>query len=161
MSSPKLQSVAPNFSVPVVYPNQAESQQYELSSDLGSWVVLYFYPKDMTPGCTTQACDLRDHWEEVKKVAKVYGISPDSPDRHKKFIEKYELPFPLLSDTDLSVTKSFDLWGEKKLYGKTYMGVARSTLIINPQGEIAAILEKVKPATHSELVLKTLETLMS
>jgi peroxiredoxin Q/BCP len=118
-------------------------------------VVLYFYPKDDTPGCTTQACSLRDHIAEFDaRGAVVLGVSPDSPASHTKFREKYGLNFTLLADEDHAVAGKYGVWQEKSMYGRTYWGVARTTFLIDGEGRVAQILEKVKPASHTDQVLE-------
>lgn len=119
-------------------------------------VVLYFYPKDMTPGCTTQACDFRDNIKNLKSTV-VLGVSADSPERHQKFIEKYFLPFDLISDTDKKVLNKYGVWQEKSLYGKKFMGIVRTTFIIDKKGTIRKIFPKVKVKTHIEDVLEALK----
>ena len=128
-----------------------------LSSLRGRSVVLYFYPKDDTPGCTAQACGIRDVWGEFeRKGAVVLGVSPDSPKKHVKFKEKYRLPFPLLSDEAHDVAETYGTWVEKSMYGKTYMGMERSTFVIDADGNVAKIMRKVKPADHADDVLAAL-----
>lgn len=123
----------------------------------GSRVILYFYPKDDTPGCTTQACALRDGWAEVEALdVTLFGISPDSPASHAKFRAKYDLPYPLLADEGHAVAEAYGVWVEKSMYGKKYMGVERSTFIIGPDGKLEHVLHKVKPGEHLELIVKTL-----
>ena len=119
-------------------------------------VVLYFYPKDMTPGCTTQACDLRDQQKSFKSTV-ILGVSIDSQERHQKFIAKYDLPFTLLADIDKKVVQKYGIWQEKKLYGKTFMGIVRTTFIIDKTGTIQTIFPKVKVKTHIEDVLSALK----
>ena len=121
-------------------------------------IVLYFYPKDMTTGCTTQACDFRDQQKNFKSTV-ILGVSIDSQERHKKFIEKYDLPFPLLADVDKKVVQKYGVWQEKKLYGKTFMGIVRSTFIIDKTGTVRKIFVKVKVKSHIEEVLKALKEL--
>ena len=118
-------------------------------------VVLYFYPKDMTPGCTTQACDFRDQHKKFKNTV-ILGVSIDSTERHQKFIAKYDLPFTLIADIDKKVVLKYDIWQEKKLYGKTFMGIVRTTFIIDKTGTIQKIFPKVKVKTHIEDVLSAL-----
>ena len=121
----------------------------------GDNVVIYFYPKDDTPGCTAQACNLRDnHSELLNKGIKVVGVSADSEEKHQKFIKKYDLPFPLIADTDKSIIKSFGVWGEKKFMGKVYDGIHRTTFIMNEQNEIIGIIEKPKTKAHVEEILE-------
>ena len=128
-----------------------------LSSFRGAPVVLYFYPRDDTPGCTAQACGIRDVWGELeRKGAVVLGVSPDSPKKHAKFREKYRLPFTLLSDEDHTVAEAYATWVEKSMYGKKYMGMERSTFVIDADGNVARIMRKVKPADHADDVLAAL-----
>jgi peroxiredoxin Q/BCP len=123
----------------------------------GKKVVLYFYPKDDTSGCTTEACEFRDSWSAVKAAgAVVLGVSPDSAASHDKFKSKYKLPFTLLADPDHSVAESFGAWGEKSMYGRKYQGVLRSTFIIDEQGRITTAFPKVKPKGHAAEVLAAL-----
>ena len=128
-----------------------------LSSLRGHPVVLYFYPKDDTPGCTAQACGIRDAYGEFQRAgAVVLGVSPDDESSHVKFREKYELPFTLLADTDHSVSEQYGVWGEKKFAGKRYMGVKRSTFVIDADGTVKTVMHDVKPATHADDVLAAL-----
>ncbi|MBM3679891.1 MAG: thioredoxin-dependent thiol peroxidase [Actinobacteria bacterium] len=123
----------------------------------GRRAVLYFYPKDDTPGCTTQACGLRDGWDRLADLdGVVYGISPDPPDSHASFRAKFSLPFGLLADEGHLVAEAYGVWVEKSMYGKTYMGVERTTFVIGPDGVIEAVLPKVKPAEHLDLLLGAL-----
>ena len=115
-------------------------------------VVLYFYPKDMTPGCTTQACNFRDQHKKFKDTV-ILGVSIDSSERHQKFIAKYDLPFTLIADIDKKVVQKYGVWQEKKLYGKTFMGIVRTTIIIDKTGTIQKIFPKVKVKNHIEEVL--------
>jgi peroxiredoxin Q/BCP len=121
-------------------------------------IILYFYPKDMTPGCTTQACDFRDQQKNFKSTV-ILGVSIDSQERHQKFIEKYDLPFTLLADIDKKVVQKYGVWQEKKLYGKTFMGIVRSTFIIDKTGTIRKIFVKVRVKNHIEEVLNALKEL--
>ena len=127
-------------------------------SDLkGKKVVLYFYPKADTPGCTKEACEFRDTAGAfTKKNAAVVGVSPDTPSAQAKFKSKYELTFLLLADKDHKIADAYGVWQEKSMYGKKYMGVARTTFVISPEGRIAQVFEKVKPEGHAEQVLATL-----
>ena len=135
---------APNFTLP-----DKDGNMVSLSDFAGKKVVLYFYPKDNTPGCTKQACGYRDEYGEfAKQNAVVIGISKDSVKSHGNFAAKFELPFVLLADPDLDAIQKYDVWQEKKLYGKTYMGVVRSTYIIDEAGTITHVFEKVKPDTE-------------
>jgi peroxiredoxin Q/BCP len=128
----------------------------------GKWVVVYFYPKDMTPGCTTEACDFSENFNAFKDMnAEIIGISPDAPKRHTKFREKYDLQHILLSDVDHVVLEKYGVWQLKKLYGKEYMGVVRSTFLIDPEGKIAKVWEKVKVKDHVEDVKGSLNDLIT
>jgi len=121
----------------------------------GQKVVLYFYPKDDTPGCTKEACSFRDDFAKFKKHGiKVLGVSPNSEASHKKFVTKYKLPFTLLADTDRSIVEAYGVWGEKKFMGRTYNGVHRTTFLIDEKGKIKKIFEKVKPEDHAREVLE-------
>jgi peroxiredoxin Q/BCP len=141
--------------------------EFELTSDAGETVrladlkgkpvVLYFYPKDDTPGCTTQACGIRDAWGEFERAgAVVLGVSPDNEASHVKFKKKFDLPFTLLADTDHAVADAYGVWGPKKYMGKEYMGVSRSTFVIGPDGLVKKVMKDVKPATHADDVLAAL-----
>ena len=146
---------APSFSLP-----SDQGHVVDLESLRGRMVVLYFYPKDDTPGCTTQACDFRDHWTDVqRRGAVVLGVSPDGPRSHAKFRKKYRLPFPLLADEDHAVAEAYGAWGEKSLFGHRYHGVLRTTFIIGPDGRIVRVFEKVKPKGHAAEVLAALDAL--
>lgn len=125
----------------------------------GRWVVLYFYPKDDTPGCTTEACDFRDLLPGLGAV--VLGVSPDDLDSHQQFAHKHQLPFPLLSDTDHRLAEDYGAWGEKQNYGKTYLGLIRSTFIIDPQGRVAEAMRNVKADGHAERVAVRLRELQA
>ncbi len=119
----------------------------------GKKVILYFYPKDMTPGCTTQSCDLRDNYESLKADGfEVIGVSADDEKRHQKFIEKHDLPFNLLADVDKELLKRYGVWGEKKFMGKIYDGIHRTTFIIDENGKIQSIIKKVKTKIHTEQI---------
>jgi peroxiredoxin Q/BCP len=132
-------------------------REVALSDFRGQRVVLYFYPKDDTPGCTTEACNFRDDYSEVMAAgAVVLGVSPDSVKSHDKFKLKYELPFALLSDPDHQVAEMYGAWGEKKMYGRTYMGIIRSTFVIDEEGKIVKVFPKVRPKNHSQEVLAAL-----
>jgi peroxiredoxin Q/BCP len=134
-----------------------EGESIRLSELRGKPVVLYFYPKDDTPGCTTQACGIRDAYGEIKRAgAVVLGVSPDSVARHVKFKDKYELPFTLLADPEHEVAELYGVWGEKKYMGRTYMGVRRTTFVIDADGTLTTVMHDVKPATHADDVLAAL-----
>ena len=123
-------------------------------------VVLYFYPKDDTPGCTTEACGFRDRFETIKKTgAAILGVSPDSLKKHEKFVEKYELPFLLLSDEDKALCEKYGVWVEKSMYGRKYMGVARATFVIDRGGRVVKKFCKVRPREHAEEVFEVLKGL--
>ncbi len=147
---------APTFTAPV-----SNGQNVSLKDFKGQKnVVLYFYPKDDTPGCTVEACGFRDKNAAIEKLdAVVLGVSPDGLAAHEKFIEKFSLPFILLADTDKKICQDYGVWVEKSMYGKNYMGVARTTFIIDKSGKIAKIFEKVKPEGHDAEVLEVLKTL--
>jgi peroxiredoxin Q/BCP len=132
-------------------------EQVTLSDLRGRPVVLYFYPKDDTPGCTTQACGIRDSYADFEHAdAVVLGISPDKAAKHVKFKEKYGLPFTLLADPDHEVAERYGVWGEKRFAGKAYWGVSRTTFLIAPDGTVAKVMQKVKPDTHADDVLAAL-----
>jgi thioredoxin-dependent peroxiredoxin len=132
-------------------------EQVSLADLRGKPVVLYFYPKDDTPGCTTQACGIRDQYAEFEEAgAVVLGVSPDGAASHVKFRKKYELPFSLLADPDHEVAERYGVWGEKKYMGRTYLGVNRSTFVIGPDGTVTKVMHDVKPATHADDVLAAL-----
>jgi peroxiredoxin Q/BCP len=152
MAYPEEGTMAPDFTVAT-----DDGSELTLSSLRGKKVVLYFYPKDDTPGCTQQACDLRDSFADIRaRGAVVLGVSPDSAKKHVKFREKYQLPFTLLADTDHAVSDLYGVWGEKTFYGKKYMGVDRSTFVIDEEGRIARVFPKVKAEKHLEQVLEVL-----
>ena len=136
-----------------------DGKKVKLSSFKGKKnIALYFYPKDMTPGCTTQACDFRDQQKNFKSTV-ILGVSIDSQERHQKFIEKHDLPFTLLADVDKKVVQKYGVWQEKKLYGKTFMGIVRSTFIIDKTGTVRKIFLKVKVKNHIEEVLSAIKEL--
>jgi peroxiredoxin Q/BCP len=132
-------------------------ERVSLADFRGKLVVLYFYPKDDTPGCTTQACAIRDAYGEFEKAgAVVLGISPDSEKRHVKFKEKYDLPFTLLADPEHEVAERYGVWGEKKYMGRTYLGVSRTTFLIAPDATVAKVMQDVNPKAHADDVLALL-----
>ncbi|MGB6221173.1 peroxiredoxin [Haloferula sp.] len=153
---PKVGDMAPDFTAEVAGGEYGESSSISLSDLRGSRVVLVFYPKDQTPGCTTQACALRDGWGKLPGEVKVFGVSIDDLKSHRKFIEKQSLPYPLISDPDKEIVNRFGVWVEKSMYGKTYMGTERSTFLIGADGRIEAVLEKVAPKKHLEQLLDAL-----
>jgi peroxiredoxin Q/BCP len=147
---PKEGSIAPNFAA-----KDANGETVRLKDLRGQKVVLYFYPKDDTPGCTKEACSFRDAFADFKKQdIKVLGVSVDSEASHKKFAAKYKLPFTLLADPDHSIADSYGVYGEKKFMGRTYMGVKRMTFLIDEKGKIKKVFEKVKPEEHASDVLE-------
>ena len=152
---PQAGDKAPDFTLP-----DQDGESVKLSDFRGQTVVLYFYPQADTPGCTTQACGIRDRCGEYEEAGAVcIGVSPDEPEAVKKFDDKYELGFPLLADPDHAVADAYGAWGEKSMYGKKYMGVMRSTFIIDADGKIAKVFPKVQPKKHDDLVLKALAEL--
>jgi peroxiredoxin Q/BCP len=144
----KIGDAAPSFDTTAVGGIYGAGQKVKLSDFTGSTLVLYFYPKDDTPGCTTQACDLRDSWREIQSKAELFGVSVDGVESHLKFIEKNSLPFPLLSDEQKEIVNAYNVWVEKSMYGKTYMGTERTTYVIGPDQKIKGVLKKVKPSEH-------------
>jgi peroxiredoxin Q/BCP len=145
-------STAPDFRATAVGGEYGTGNEVSLKELRGSPVVLYFYPKDDTPGCTVQACGLRDAWGNLKTGAKIFGVSTDSAASHEKFIKKYNLPFPLLSDSEKEIVSAYGVWVEKSMYGKKYMGTERSTFVIDEKGRVAAIFRKVKPEEHVKIL---------
>ena len=146
-------TTAPDFTLP-----SDTGEALTLSSFRGRPVVLYFYPQDDTPGCTTQACGIRDVWGKLQsRGAVVLGVSPDSPERHVTFKEKYGLPFTLLSDESHEVAELYDTWVEKSMHGKSYLGMQRSTFVIDADGEVVKVMRNVKPAEHADDVLAALD----
>lgn len=147
----KVGDKAPDFTV-----NDQDGNPVKLSSLKGKKVVLYFYPKDMTPGCTAEACNLRDNYRSMLKQGyEVLGVSTDNEKIHKKFIEKEKLPFRLLADTNKTIHHSYGTWVEKSMYGRKYMGTARVTFVINENGIIEEIIEKVDTKNHVNQILKS------
>jgi peroxiredoxin Q/BCP len=145
---------APDFSAADQNGNKVKLSSFKDKKN----VVLYFYPKDMTPGCTTEACDFRDQLKKFKGT-EILGVSIDSPERHQKFIDKYDLPFTLISDVDQKVVNKYGVWQEKKLYGRKFMGIVRSTFIIDKSGVVRKIFPKVKVKGHIDEVLEALKDL--
>ncbi len=144
---------APDFELP-----DDTNTPRRLSDFRGKNVVLYFYPKDDTPGCTKEACSFRDAFSDFKKKGiTILGVSPDKQSAHQKFTEKYKLPFTLLSDTDHAIAEAYQSWGEKKFMGRTYLGVLRNTFLIDEKGKIKKIFEKVKPEEHASEVLEAFQ----
>lgn len=148
----KVGDKAPAFSLP-----SDTGEKIALKELKGKPVVLYFYPKDDTSGCTVQACEFRDSWKEVKQSgAVVLGVSPDGVASHQKFKKKFSLPFPLLADEGHAVAEAYGAWGEKSMYGRKYQGILRTTFLIGGDGKIARVFEKVKPKGHAAEVLAAL-----
>jgi len=134
------------------------SEKIKLSDFKGNKLVLYFYPKDNTGGCNAEACNLRDNYDEFINLGyEIVGVSPDNEKSHQKFIEKFDLPFNLIADTEKEILQKYGVWGEKKMYGKTYMGVMRTTYLINEKGIVENVIKKVKTKEHSEQIFKELE----
>jgi thioredoxin-dependent peroxiredoxin len=145
-------SKAPNFAA-----RDQDGDEVSLSGLKGKKVVLYFYPKDDTPGCTKEACAFRDSFEDYKKAGvEVLGVSVDDEASHRKFANKYGLPFRLLADTDHKIVEAYGVWGEKSLYGRKFMGINRVTYVIDEKGKIAAVYPKVKPEQHAGEILAAL-----
>jgi len=150
MSNLKIGDPAPAFTAPDQDGNMVSLDQFR-----GKKLVLYFYPKDNTPGCTAEACDLRDNYERFRDEGyEILGVSADSQKSHQNFIKKHELPFRLLSDVDKEVLQAYGAWGEKKNYGRTYMGIIRKTFIISEDGKIENIIEKVKTKEHTKQIFE-------
>ncbi len=152
----KAGDAAPPFRATAVGGKYGAGKEVSLGDFRGRRVVLYFYPKDDTPGCTVQACSLRDHWGELDGAAELFGVSPDSVASHEKFIGKHALPFPLLADPEHALVEAYGVWVEKSMYGKKYMGAERSTFVIDDAGRIAEVFRKVKPEEHVDLLRKAL-----
>jgi peroxiredoxin Q/BCP len=146
---------APDFTLP-----DQDGNPFSPADVRGEWLVLYFYPRADTPGCTTQACSVRDRSGEYGKAgARVVGVSPDETAAVKKFADKFDLGFTLLADADHEVAESYGTWGEKSMYGKKYWGVQRATFLIDPEGKIARVFPKVSPKSHDDIVLEALAEL--
>jgi peroxiredoxin Q/BCP len=153
MNIPSVGQQAPDFSLP-----DQDGVTHALSSYKGKWVLLYFYPKDNTPGCTIEACTIRDQFKDFQKIdAVVLGVSTDSVKSHKKFVDGFNLPFTLLADEHKEVVGKYGVFGEKKMMGRTYMGTRRTSFLIEPSGKIAKVYEKVKPEMHAAQVLADLK----
>lgn len=153
MPRPAVGDIAPDFTLPA-----DTGKPLTLSSLRGKPVVLYFYPKDDTPSCTTEACEFRDAFPRFRRAkAVVLGVSPDTVKSHAKFKAKFALPFTLLADTEREVVQAYDVWREKTLYGRVYLGVERTTFLIDPEGRVAGVWEKVRSAGHAEAVMAALK----
>jgi thioredoxin-dependent peroxiredoxin len=147
---------APEFSL-----SDQKGDKHSLKDYKGRWVLLYFYPRDNTPGCTKEACAIRDSYPDFEKLnIKVFGVSTDSVERHEKFASKFELPFTLLSDHEKKTVEDYNVWRLKKMAGREYFGILRMSFLIDPNGKIAKIYPKVKPAEHAAQVLDDLQELM-
>ena len=155
MKMPTAGEAAPGFSLP-----DQDGTQHTLKDYAGKWVLLYFYPKDDTPGCTIEACTIRDQFKDFKKIgAEVVGISTDTVKSHRKFADAYELPFTLLADENKEMVGEYGVFGEKKFMGRTYMGVKRASFLVDPEGKVAKVYEKVKPLSHAAEVIADLKVL--
>ena len=142
-------SPAPDFSA-----NNQKGETLSIGHFTGKKLVLYFYPKDDTPGCTAEACSLRDNYQDlIAKGFSILGVSPDTEAKHQKFIDKYNLPFDLLADTDNAVALAYGVWVEKSMYGRKYMGIARTTFVIDEHGNLAEIIEKVDTKNHATQII--------
>lgn len=143
----------PGDKAPVFEAHDQSGNEITLDQFKGSKVVLYFYPKDNTPGCTAEACNLRDNYDDLlKRGYKIIGVSPDSEKSHNKFADKYQLPFPLIPDTEKEIIRSYGVWGPKKFMGKTYDGVHRTTFVISEDGIIEKVITKVKTKDHASQI---------
>lgn len=152
---PKKGTKAKNFTLP-----DQDGKEHSLKDYIGRWVVLYFYPKDDTPGCTVEACQFRDNFPKFKRSqAVVLGVSVDAIKKHAKFVTKYELPFTLLADEEKKVVELYGVWTKKKFMGREYMGILRTSFLIAPNGKIAKVYEDVKPMEHALEVLKDIKEL--
>jgi peroxiredoxin Q/BCP len=149
----KEKELAPNFKIP-----SSNNKEFELKKNKNKFLVIYFYPRDNTPGCTNEAKDFSKLYKEFKKLnCDIFGISKDSVDSHKKFISKFKIPFQLLSDEKIIALKKYGAWGEKSMYGKKFMGIKRTTVLINPKGKIIKIWNNVKVKDHAKEVLNCLK----
>jgi peroxiredoxin Q/BCP len=149
----KEKELAPNFKIP-----SSNNEEFELKKNKNKFLIIYFYPRDNTPGCTDEAKDFSKLYKEFKKLnCEIIGISKDSIESHKKFISKFKIPFQLLSDEKIIVLKKYGAWGEKSMYGKKFMGIKRTTVLINPKGKITKIWSNVKVKDHAKEVLNCLK----
>ena len=149
----KEKKLAPNFKIP-----SSNNKEFELKKNKNNFLIIYFYPRDNTPGCTNEAKDFSKLYKEFKKLnCEIIGISKDSIESHKKFISKFKIPFQLLSDEKIIVLKKYGAWGEKSMYGKKFMGIKRTTVLINPKGKITKIWSNVKVKDHAKEVLNCLK----
>jgi peroxiredoxin Q/BCP len=153
----KAQDTAPTFRLP-----DETGAERSLDEFLGSWLIIYFYPKDDTPGCTKEACTIAEVYDEFQRTnAIVLGVSKDSPASHQRFKQKHQLPFTLLADESTDMTQAYGAWQEKSMYGRKYMGTARVTYIIDPDGKVAKVYPKVTPASHAGELLRDLKVLQA
>ena len=143
-----------------IAPNFSDKDQYGKTQTLpsGQWVLLYFYPRDNTPGCTIEACVLRDKFTDLSQHLQVFGVSNDTVDSHQSFSEEFKLPFPLLADTNKEIIEPYQAWGERELLGKISEGVIRISYLINPEGKVAKVYPQVNPAKHAQEVLEDIHT---
>jgi thioredoxin-dependent peroxiredoxin len=149
----KEKELAPNFKIP-----SSNNEEFELKKNKNNFVIIYFYPRDNTPGCTNEAKDFSKLYKEFKKLnCEIFGISKDSIESHKKFISKFKIPFQLLSDEKIVALKKYRAWGEKSMYGKKFMGIKRTTVLISPKGKIIKIWNNVKVKEHAKEVLSCLK----
>jgi peroxiredoxin Q/BCP len=149
----KEKELAPNFKIP-----SSNNEEFELKKNRNNFLIIYFYPRDNTPGCTNEAKDFSKLYKEFKKLnCEIFGISKDSIESHKKFISKFKIPFQLLSDEKIVALKKYRAWGEKSMYGKKFMGIKRTTVLINPKGKIIKIWSNVKVKDHAKEVLNYLK----
>ena len=149
----KEKELAPNFKIP-----SSNNEEFELKKNKNKFLIIYFYPRDNTPGCTDEAKDFSKLYKEFKKLnCDIFGISKDNVDSHKKFISKFKIPFQLLSDEKIVALKKYGAWGEKSMYGKKFMGIKRTTVLINPKGKIIKIWNNVKVKDHAKEVLSCLK----
>jgi peroxiredoxin Q/BCP len=153
-----MKELAEGMKAPEFSGKDQSGKEISMEALKGRKVILYFYPKDDTPGCTTEACNLRDNYRElIKKGFEIIGVSADSEKSHQRFIDKYDLPFNLISDTGREILKAYGAWGLKKLYGKVYEGILRKTFIIDEQGVILKIIDKVDTKNHTGQILEALQ----
>jgi peroxiredoxin Q/BCP len=149
----KEKELAPNFKIP-----SSNNEEFELKKNRNNFLIIYFYPRDNTPGCTNEAKDFSKLYKEFKKLnCEIFGISKDSIESHKKFISKFKIPFQLLSDEKIIALKKYRVWGEKSMYGKKFMGIKRTTVLISPKGKIIKIWNNVKVKEHAKEVLSCLK----
>jgi peroxiredoxin Q/BCP len=153
----KVGDKAPAFKATAIGGEYGAGREVQLADFADEPVILYFYPKDDTPGCTVQACGLRDAWSDFSGRAHIFGVSIDSAASHQKFIDKFKLPFPLLSDPEKEIVNAYGVWVEKSMYGKKYMGAERSTFVIDGKGRLAAVFRKVKPEAHAAMIEQALK----